>query len=198
MTKKDAQIPLIKMYEWMEAEKKLGSDNPDRVVLATCSPEGIPHSRIVAIREITPQGIIFFTQRSSRKVTELKNNPSASMTLWLALQQRQIILDGIVQPLTDKENEKFWVTLSRERQLRFSAYAPTSGQIIDSLSVLEHQLDMLTEQFLGEEIPMSNHYCGLHLIVETMYFYTLRDRIFSESLKYTRCHNAWDKQLVSP
>jgi pyridoxamine 5'-phosphate oxidase len=198
MTKNDAQIPLIKMHEWMEVEKNLGSANPDRVVLATCSPENIPHSRIVAIREITSDGILFFTQRSSRKVAELRHNPYASMTLWLALQQRQIILDGIVKPLTSKENEKFWSTLPRERQLRFSACAPTSGQVIDSLSVLEYQIDALTKQFLGEEIPMHNHYCGFHLIVETMYFYTLGDNSFSELFKYKRCQNAWDKQLVSP
>jgi len=192
------QPPLIKMREWMETEKILGSANADRVVLATCSPEGTPHSRIVAIREITSEGILFFTQRSSRKVAELEHNPRASMTLWLALQQRQVILDGIVKPLTNNENEKFWAALPRERQLRFSAYAPTSGQVIDSLSVLEDQLDALTKKFSGNEIPMSSHYCGFHLIAATMYFYTLGDNVFSESLKFERRQNAWDKQLVSP
>jgi pyridoxamine 5'-phosphate oxidase len=186
------------MRHWIEEEKALGSTSPDRVVLATCSSEGIPHSRIVAIREITQEGILFFTQRGTKKVAELMHNPYSSMTLWLALQQRQVILDGIANPLTKNENESFWDTLPRERQLRFSAYAPTSGQVIDSVEVLEHQLNMLTEKYLGNAVPMCNDYCGFHLIAETICFYTLVDNTFSESLRYKKEQNEWIKQLISP
>lgn len=198
MSKNDDLIPLLRMHDWIDKERTLGSPSPDRVVLATCSAEGIPHSRIVAIREVTPEGVVFFTQRGTRKVAELMHNPSASLTLWLALQQRQVILDGIVKPLTQSENEKYWTTLPRERQLRFSAYAPTSGQTIDSISVLEHQLDTLTKKFLGDAVPMSHDYCGFHLIAETIYFYTLGDNTFSESLRYKRFKDTWDKQFISP
>lgn len=195
---KNEHTPLFTMRHWIEEEKALGSTSPDRVVLATCSSEGIPHSRIIAIREITQEGILFFTQRGTKKVAELVHNPYSSMILWLPLQQRQVILDGITKPLTHSENESFWAALPRERQLRFSAYAPTSGQVIDSVSVLEHQLDILTETFLGNAVPMCNDYCGFHLIAETICFYTLRDHTFSESLKYKKQQNEWLKQLISP
>lgn len=195
---KDNHIPLFTMRHWIEEEKALGSTSPDRVVLATCSSKGIPHSRIVSIREITQEGILFFTQRGTKKVAELMHNPYSSMTLWLPLQQRQVILDGIAKPLTYSENESFWEALPRERQLRFSAYAPTSGQVIDSVSVLECQLDTLTEKYLGHAVPMCNDYCGFHLIAETICFYTLRDNTFSESLRYKRSQNEWIKELISP
>lgn len=198
MPKNDVEAPLFRMHHWMEKEKALGSASPDRVVLATCSPEGLPHSRIVAIREITHEGVLFFTQRNTKKVAELVHNPYASMALWLPLQQRQVILDGVVKSLTSKENESFWAALPRERQLRFSAYAPTSGQVIDSLSVLEHQLEALKEKFLGNAIPMSKDYCGFHLIAEEIYFYTLGDYTFSESLKYKKSQGEWNKHLLSP
>lgn len=198
MSKSDDEIPLFKMRTWIEKEKAIGSASPDRVVLATCSPEGIPHSRTVAIREITQEGVLFFTQRGTKKVAELTHNPCASMTLWLALQQRQVILDGIVKALTNAENESCWAALPRERQLRFSAYAPTSGQVIESKSVLEKQLEALTEKFLGNAIPMCKEYCGFHLIVDTIYFYTLGDNTFSESLRYKKHKDVWDKQIISP
>lgn len=197
MSKNDP-TPLFTMQGWIEKEKALGSTSPDRVVLATCSSEGIPHSRIVAIREVTQEGVLFFTQRGTKKVAELMHNPYCSMTLWLALQQRQVILDGITKPLTHHENESFWATLPRERQLRFSAYAPTSGQVIDSVSVLENQLGTLTEKFLGNAVPMCPDYCGFHLIAQTICFYTLREGTFSESLRYKRHENEWIKQLISP
>ncbi|OAI48815.1 hypothetical protein AYO45_00640 [Gammaproteobacteria bacterium SCGC AG-212-F23] len=134
--------PISKMNEWLSKEKALGSMNPDRVVLATATKEGIPHSRIVAIREISPEGVLFFTQKGTRKVYELHGNPKASMTLWLPMQQRQVILDGIIQILTFEENIQYWKTMLRERQLRFSAYAPTSGKAIRSLDEIENKYNM--------------------------------------------------------
>ncbi|MCH9627912.1 MAG: Pyridoxine/pyridoxamine 5'-phosphate oxidase [Chlamydiales bacterium] len=196
--KKDNLSPLIQMHEWIEAEKELGSAHPNRVVLATCSPEGIPHSRVVVVREISSTGILFFTQRRSKKVAELAHNPKASMTLWLPLQQRQVIVDGVAHPLTHQENATAWKTVPREQQLRFSAYAPTSGQVIDSVSVLNERLDALTQKFLGKEVPMSAEYCGFQLVAKTVYFYTLGDNTFSEFLKYQKDQDNWTKQRVSP
>lgn len=195
---KNDLAPLFTMRKWIEEEKALGSTSPDRVVLATCSSEGIPHSRIVAIREITQEGVLFFTQRGTKKVAELMHNPYSSMTLWLPLQQRQVILEGMTKPLTHSENESYWATLPRDRQLRFSAYAPTSGQVIDSISFLEHQLNAVTEKFLGNAVPMCRDYCGFHLTAETLYFYTLRDPTFSESLRYSKHQNEWTIQQISP
>lgn len=198
MTTNEDLAPLFKMQKWIEQEKALGCPYPDRVVLATCSPEGAARSRIVVIKKLTAEGVLFFTQKNSKKVKELTHSPRASMTLWLALQQRQVILEGACKPLTPEENATFWAALPRERQLRFSAYAPTSGQEIASLSVLEQQLEALTTQFQGKEVPLSPHYLGFHLLVETMYFYTLRDTSFSESLKYKKHQNTWKKELISP
>ena len=49
--------------QWLDKEKKLGSPNPNNIVLATAGKEGIPHSLFVAICEMNEQGILFFTQR---------------------------------------------------------------------------------------------------------------------------------------
>ena len=74
-------MPMEKMRTWIEEEKKLGSVEAASVVLATASASGEVHSRIVAIREITEVGILFFTQKQSRKTKDLRENSSASMTL---------------------------------------------------------------------------------------------------------------------
>ena len=125
-------MPYTKMQEWLDKENDLGSENPNRVVLATATSNGIPHSRIVAVREISPKGILFFTQQGTRKVAEITENPHASMTLWLAMQQREVIIDGIIEALAQDENKYYWETMSRERQLRFSTYSPVSTQPIGS------------------------------------------------------------------
>lgn len=198
MTNIDNQAPFAKIHHWIEKEKELGSAAPDRVVLATTTPQGVPHSRVVAVRELTAEGVLFFTQQGTRKTLELGENPDASMTLWLALQQRQVILDGIIQSLSQQENESFWKTMPPDRQLRFSAYAPTSGQPISSLDILESKLAELVKKFGEAEIPMSEYYCGFRLIPAFIYFYTLGTQTFSEVIRYERTQKGWDEQLLSP
>lgn len=190
--------PLEKMKAWIELEKMKGSENPNRIVLATTSEDNVPHSRIVAIREITNQGILFFTQRETQKVKELSINPHASMTLWLPQQQRQVILEGCVKPLTLAENRYYWTTIPREQQLRFTAYAPISSQPIPSLTLLSEKYEDLKSTFKDRDIPMSDYYCGFHTIASSMCFYTLGSEHFSEVIRFEYRHGKWSQNLLSP
>ena len=191
-------MPFLTITDWLEKEKIAGSVNPDRAILATTTSKGVPHSRVIAIRKVESESILFFTQRGTRKVLELNANPNASMTIWLAMQQKQIILEGVVTPLSLQENELYWQTMTRERQLRFSAYAPISGRPIGSIVQLEGMLEKLEQQYQDNLIPMSEFYCGLRLIPYTICFYTLNMESFSEVTRYTKNNASWEQQLLSP
>lgn len=191
-------MPFQKTKEWLDIEKSKGSTSPDCLVLATAARDAVPHSRIVAIKEITGSSILFFTQPSTRKALEMKENPVASATLWLPLQQREVIMDGTIQALTDEENESFWKQLPRERQLRFASYAPTSDQPIESLETLNQKQAELAARHPSGQVPMNNLYCGYRLEVHTFYFYTLSSDSFSEYVRFKRVAGEWQKQLLSP
>lgn len=185
-----------KIAEWLTKEKELGSTEPERVVLATASKAGKVHSRVVAIREITDAGVLFFTQRASRKVADLTENPSASMTLWLPLQQREVVLDGVVKALTPDENTVYWETLPYERQIKFTLHR--SGKAIVSLTELEDEYQACLNEYRNKKVPMGDFYCGYRLCPELAYFYTLGIETFSEVIQCTRGEAGWVEQLVSP
>jgi len=192
-------MPFKQIKEWLEKEKSLGSSNPDRFVLATTSKNAVPHSRIVAIREIDDKSILFFTQGGTRKVKEMNENPLASATLWLPLQQREVVMDGTIEALNMNENEHYWKTLPRESQLKFLAYAGTSGQAIDSINLLNDKHKSLANQYQNTEIPMNAKlYCGYRLVPEIIYFYTLGVESFSEIIRFSLKNNRWQQQLLSP
>jgi len=190
--------PIIKINEWLTKEKQLGSADPERVVLATAGKDNVPHSRIVAIREITEKGVLFFTQNGTGKVTQLTENPMAAMTLWLPLQQRQINLEGEALALSKEENQAYWDTLPVLRQLRFRAYASTSGKPIQSLAEIDNRYAALLKEFSEKPVPMSNYYCGFRLKAKVIYFYTLGMEAFSEYIQYRFQENQWTAQLLSP
>lgn len=194
----DLSYIVDEVNQWLYKENELGSPNPNNIVLATTGKQGIPHSRIVAIREISKQGVLFFTQRGTRKVAELAENPRASMTLWLPLQQREVVVDGTVIALNQEENEHYWNLLPYDRKLRFSAYSPTSGQPIQSLTELENRCKTLSRRYDEATFPISSHYCGFRLIPEVFYFYTLGTTNFSEIIRYSLKQDVWQKQMLSP
>lgn len=183
--------------DWLEKEKKLGSAYPNRMVLATAGRDAIPHCRIVAIKEIVNQSIIFFTQKGTRKVKEMQGNPNVSATIWLPLQQREVILDGEVEEMTHNESINYWKKMLPADRLRFSAYAPISGMPINSLSKLEARFELLKNQFNSSDIPMSDFYVGYRLKPKSMVFYTLGIATFSEVYRYQLINGEWDKQLIS-
>jgi pyridoxamine 5'-phosphate oxidase len=191
-------MPFQKIKEWIALEKNKGSTNPDCIVLATSDRDAIPHSRIVAIKEMSEPYLLFFTQPSTRKALEIKENPVASATLWLPLQQREVMMDGIIHTLTDEENESYWKQLPRERQLKFASYAPTSDQPIESLDILNQKQATLAAKYPSGQIPMNNFYCGYRLEIHTFYFYTLGSDSFSEYVRFKRVDGEWQKQLLSP
>lgn len=190
-------MPFNLIQDWLEKEVSKGSTYPNRMVLATAGKDAIPHCRIVAIKEIVNQSIVFFTQRETRKVKEMQENPRVSATIWLPLQQREVIFDGKVEALSKNENADYWKKMLYENQLRFSTYAPVSSMPINSLQELEDKYQALKNQFKGQAIPMSEYYYGYRLIPETMVFYTLGSETFSEVYRYQIIDGEWARQLVS-
>ncbi|WP_238400667.1 pyridoxamine 5'-phosphate oxidase family protein [Legionella bononiensis] len=186
------------LKEWLNKEKERGIEDPSCAVLSTCSSSSEPHSRVVAIREIETESLLFFTQQKTRKVAELLNNPKSCLNFLFAMQNRQVILESTAIPISQEENEAFWSTLPRERQLRFSAYAPTSGLVIKDLNQLETRKKELSDQFAGLPIPMSEYYFGFRFIPETWIFYTVGSISFSEVIRYTKIEDSWKSELISP
>lgn len=191
-------MPFNMLKEWLNKEKERGIEDPSCAVLSTCSSSSEPHSRVVAIREIETESLLFFTQQKTRKVAELLNNPKSCLNFLFAMQNRQVILEGTAIPISQEENEAFWSTLPRERQLRFSAYAPTSGLVIKDLNQLETRKKELSDQFAGLPIPMSEYYFGFRFIPKTWIFYTVGSISFSEVIRYTKIEDSWKSELISP
>lgn len=53
-------MPFRIIQEWLENEENPGSINPNRGILATNVKSNIPHSRVVALREISEKGVLIF------------------------------------------------------------------------------------------------------------------------------------------
>lgn len=190
--------PLDLLNSWLIDEQNAGALNPRHVVLSTAKNDAIPHARVVAIREIDVKGLLFFTQRGTRKVQELNENPNATMTFWFELYEREVVIEGIAEPLTDEENNRYWQSLPRERQIRFYSYAPTSALPIDRKAVIEEKKQQIEQEYEGIPLPISPFYCGFRLKPIRIMFYASRSDELSDVFEYREINGAWAKQWLSP
>lgn len=190
--------PILLLNSWVEQELEKGAPSPQHAVLSTADKDSIPHGRVIAIREINEQGLLFFTQRGTRKVMEMTNNPIVSLTFWFELLEREVMIDGSVLALSEDENKMYWDTYPNSAQIRFHSYAPTSSQVIPNKQLLENKRKILTEQYQENLLPMSDYYCGFRIVPARMVFYTYRTDELSDVLEYRFIKNSWVTNLLSP
>lgn len=190
--------PLTLLNAWLTEENQAGAPNPHQAVLATCAKDAIPHARVVALREIDERGLLFFTQLGTRKVKEITENPIATITFWFELFQREVIVEGNVSPLTAAENLQYWTGYSREAQIRFYSYAPTSSQQITSKTVLENRKLAIANEYNDKDIPLNPNYCGFRILPARFVFYAYRTDELSDVFEYRKQNDTWLKQWLSP
>ncbi|MBA2656070.1 MAG: pyridoxamine 5'-phosphate oxidase family protein [Tatlockia sp.] len=191
-------MPFNLLNQWLIEEKDAGAPNPQHAVLATSTLNALPHSRVIAIREIRSTDLIFFTQKGTRKVCELQENPQLSLTFWFELNQREVIIEGFAEPLTDLENENYWHAYPHSAQLRFAAYAPTSMQPILSKQEIEASKEAIEQKYLNQKLPLNPFYCGFRIIPQRFVFYAYRLDELSDVCEYQWQNKVWSKQLLSP
>ncbi len=190
--------PYELLSHWLVQEKEKGAPNPQQAVLSTMGLNTASSARVIAIREINEQGLLFFTQSGTRKVTELSQNPQAVITFWFELWQREVIIEGTTTSLSQTENEAYWQSYPREAQIRFHSYAPTSSQVITSKQVLEEKRQAIEKNYDGQPIPISPFYSGFRLTPTRMIFYTYRTDALSDASEYTRTEAGWIHRILSP
>lgn len=193
------ETPFWLLKSWLDKEKQAGILNPQQAVLSTVTHDAKPHARVIAIREITEKEFIFFTQLGTRKVAEISHNPDVCLTFWFEHSQREVIIEGTAKALSKQENERYWQTYPKEAQMRFNAYAPTSGQLITHKNVLEEKLAKIRDDFLEKSLPMSPLYCGFTLLPYRFIFYHYRTDELSDVINYTfSSQDGWQKTSFSP
>ena len=96
--------PLELFARWMADVVAAGLPEPTAMALATVSADGRPRARMVLLKEFDDSGFTFYTNRTSRKGSDLAEVPRASLLFpWYPL-QRQVIIEGSVTALSTADS----------------------------------------------------------------------------------------------
>lgn len=190
--------PFVVFKEWMSEAEKNEINDPNAVALATVNEFSQPDVRMVLLKEYNKNGFIFFTNLNSKKGTDLKKTPKASMCFhWKSL-LRQVRITGKLSNVSDVDADNYYN--SRSYGSRIGAWASNQSSILKSRDELIKSIEEFKKKFPNEKnIPRPKHWSGWNLNpVEIEFWLDGKDRIH-ERLRYTKKNNNnWERNLLSP
>jgi len=188
--------PFAWFQRWMaEAEVKEPS-NPNAMTVVTVGAGGKPSARTILLKGVDPREFVFYTNTHSRKGDELKNNPLISLLFYWKSLDRQIRIEGRVEPVTDAEADAYFAT--RARVSRLGAWASDQSRPLSERAELERRLKQYEAKYPGEDIPRPPHWSGYRVVPSSLEFW--RDRPFRlhERLKFHRAGQGWTTERLYP
>ena len=171
---------------WLADAVAAGIPEPNAMVVATASPDGVVASRSVLCKGLDERGVVFYTNLNSDKSRDLQANPRAAATFpWIAL-QRQVHFRGRVERVSDAEAEQYWA--SRPRNSRVGAWASPQSTVRPDRSALEALQASAAERF-GESdetgpIPLPPFWGGWRIQPETVEFWQGRYARLHDRLRF--------------
>jgi pyridoxamine 5'-phosphate oxidase len=185
---------LEQFQRWLDDALAATVPEPNAMVVATADPSGAPSARTVLLRGVDERGFVFYTNLESRKGREALANPRASCVFtWLGL-QRQVVVTGDVERVSDQEADAYWAT--RPVASRVSAAASPQSQVVPSRDALEEAWARLAEQ--GENVVRPAHWSGLRIAPRAVEFWQGRRDRFHDRLRFRHQGEAWVVERLAP
>ena len=172
--------------------------DPNAMVVATVGPDGQPSARVVLLKEFDARGFVFYTNYESRKGEELLAHPKAALVLHWAPLERQVRIEGSVEPVSPEEADAYFQ--SRPRGSQVGAWASAQSRPLTSREALEARVEALTRQYEGKRIPRPPHWSGFRVVPHRIEFWHARASRLHERLVYLRerAGSPWHTEMLNP
>lgn len=182
---------------WFEEAAAADTGEPNAFTLATVDPAGQPRARILLLKGFDTRGFVFFTNYNSRKGREMEAAPLAAMVFWWPQVERQVRIDGRIEPVTAEESDAYFAERPRGSQL--GAWASMQSETVASRDDLERQLAEAEERFEGRAVPRPEHWGGYLLVPTRFEFWQGRPNRLHDRLEYRAIDEArWAVYRLAP
>ena len=159
----DAPSDPFRHFEaWLADAARTEPNDPNAMTLATCTPDGAPSARIVLLKGHDARGFVFYTNRQSRKGSDLAANPRAALLFHWKTLGRQVRIEGAVEHVTDAEADAYYA--SRPRISRLGAWASSQSRPLPERAELERRVAEAEARHPGDDIPRPPHWSGFRVL----------------------------------
>jgi pyridoxamine 5'-phosphate oxidase len=192
----DHTDPIALFHEWFADARASEPDDPTAMALATADIAGRPAVRMVLLKHADARGFVFYTNLGSPKSADLRANPRAALCLHWAKLERQVRIDGPVEPVSDAEADAYFATRPRLSQL--GAWASDQSQPMAGRFELEQAVAAAAIRFGVGAVPRPPHWSGWRVVPESIEFWHQRAFRHHDRQLFTRGPDGWRAQWLFP
>lgn len=192
----NSENPIEQLKNLLEQARKTEPADADAAALATVSAKGYPSVRMVLVRQIEKDAVIFFTNLNSKKSIDLKLNPHAALCFYWKSLEKQVRIEGVATPVQNKIADDYFAT--RHRQSQIGAWASDQSAPLENRAALEQEYEKYTQTFGSNPIPRPPHWTGFRVEIEKIEFWDMREFRLHDRLELTKTNKGWNQRRLYP
>ena len=188
--------PLVRINKWIEEAIKLEVPLPHAMNLSTTDDIDQPSSRMVLLKSISDEGMVFYTDYESHKGQMLLKNPKAALNFWWAKTDKQIRIEGVCIKTSDQESDEYFQ--SRPKGSQISATVSIQSKELRNYENLVKESKDLEKGSLGRNLKRPSRWGGYKLIPNRIEFWKNEVNRLHRRELFILESNKWQKTLLSP
>ncbi len=188
--------PVEQFSLWFNQARDTDIPDPNAMILSTVSSDGQPSQRTVLLKYYDEKGFVFFTNKGSRKASQIAENPKVNLHfVWLEL-ERQISIAGVATPITTKESARYF--MSRPRNSQIAAWVSNQSSKISSRHLLMQKFEEMKQKFSQGDVPLPSFWGGYRVTPSSIEFWQGRENRLHDRFLYTRSAGTWKTERLAP
>lgn len=190
--------PMVQFTKWFEQAQQTDISDSTAMTLATVNSKGQPSQRTVLLKYYDENGFVFFTNFSSRKAGEMKDNQQVSIIfVWLDL-ERQIIINGSAEKISAAESAKYF--LSRPKESQMAAWVSSQSHPVSSRQMLLQKFQEMKTKIGEGKVPLPSFWGGYRVNPIEIEFWQGRKNRLHDRFLYTKNseRDVWSHERLAP
>lgn len=189
--------PIEFFSNWLDQALQSGNPDPTAMTISTVDPYGQPSSRIVLLKKVEKDGLVFYTNYLSRKSKEIRaNNKLAAHFFWPEL-ERQVKITGTARPVSEEDSDRYFK--SRPYESKIAAWASPQSEEIPNREYLEKEFEKYSKIYQDpEKIPRPENWGGYAILPSRLEFWQGGSKRLHDRIEYTLGEDGWSSLRLAP
>lgn len=193
-----SENPIELFRDWfIEVDTHFNVGETNAMTISTLGLDGYPKSRVVLLKKYTHEGFIFYTNYNSEKGKAILNNPNVCLSFFWPTAERQIIIKGKTEKISENLSDGYFE--SRPRGSQLGAIASNQSEVVNDRTELEQKLKSLEEHYKGKDIPRPKNWGGFIVKPVELEFWQGRPNRLHDRIRYKLLSNfEWKIDRLAP